>query len=647
MAPRAHPHHRRRSGQVREGWPARGIQGTGRRRLSGGGRHIVFAYEASRLARSNADWYALLDLAAVFGTLIADVDGVYNPTDYNDRLLLGLRGMLSEAELHLHKLRLDAGKQRQIEQGTYRQLLPTGLVRLEDGGVVKDPDAQVRHAIELVFERFKALGSCQKVLRSLRDEGILIPRRQTGGLHAGELLWKRPSESAIYEILRNPAYAGAFVFGRTAAHPDCRPGQRGRAIRLPVEEWPVIHHGVYPAYISWEQFLANRQRMSENASRYEKLSRGAPRQGGALLAGLVVCGHCGRQAKTAYKPKSRYVCNSLGKTHAGAQCLHLEGESIEKAVVGAFFEALEPAELDLLEEVIADQRADRERMLRQQAEQVERAEYEVRLAERQYMAVDPENRLVAAELERRWEQALRALTEAREAAERAQRVRPPVAELEPDLRAQLEDLGGRLPELWESGRLTHEHKKELLRTLIRHVILTRPIAERVEVKIVWISGAFSELTVRPKIQKTVDLEDYDLLVGRISELSADGYDDLTIAYCLTSEGFHGARGEEVGQALVGRIRRANGLASLREEFRRKDRIGGRWTIAGLARELKAPNKWLYAQIERGVLPATRHPITGNFLVPDDPAVLGRIRSLLVSERREENRSEGRGGHPLD
>jgi DNA invertase Pin-like site-specific DNA recombinase len=175
---------------------------------------IVLAYEASRLARNNADWYTLLDLAAVQGTLIADADGVYDPRAYNDRLLLGLRGMFSEAELHLLHLRLEAGRRRQVERGTYRQQLPTGLVRLPDGQVVKDPDVSVQHALELVFARFDAVRSCQKVLRALRDEGILLPRRQTWGASAGTLLWKRPTESAIYEILRNPAYAGAFVFGR-------------------------------------------------------------------------------------------------------------------------------------------------------------------------------------------------------------------------------------------------------------------------------------------------------------------------------------------------------------------------------------------------------------------------------------------------
>jgi DNA invertase Pin-like site-specific DNA recombinase len=210
---------------------------------------IILAYEASRLARNNADWYTLIDLATVVGTLLADTEGVYDPRQYNDRLLLGLRGLLSEAELHLLRLRMDAGRQRQIRQGTYRQHLPTGLVRLPHGEVVKEPDQQVQHTLDLVFTRFATLGSCQKVLRSLRDDGICLPRRQHGGLHAGELLWRKPTQAALREILHNPAYAGAFVYGRKGSQPDRRPG-RPQQRRRPLEAWPTVHQGMYPAYIS-------------------------------------------------------------------------------------------------------------------------------------------------------------------------------------------------------------------------------------------------------------------------------------------------------------------------------------------------------------------------------------------------------------
>jgi hypothetical protein len=398
-----------------------------------------------------------------------------------------------------------------------------------------------------------------------------------------------------------------------------------------MEEWTAVHHDVYPAYISREQFMANQQRLADNASNYERRMRGAPRVGGALLAGLVVCGHCGRQMRATYKPTPRYVCNALTKTHGGSQCLHLEGASIEAAVVDAFFEALQPAELDLLDDVLAAQQVEQERLQRQQAEQVTRAEYEVRLAQRQYLAVDPDNRLVAAELERRWEQALETLAAVREAAEQARRTAPEVT-LDPALREQLRDLGPRMPDLWTSGRLTSAHKKELLRSLIRRVILRRPVPDTVHLKIVWVSGACSQLTVHPAIQRTADLADYDQLIARLSALTVEGYDDQEIAHRLNEEGFRAARRTQFTPDIVGKLRRDHGLVSLRTQFRQHAQINGQWTIPGLARHLGVSRKWLYAQIGRGTLPVTQHPLTRHYQVPDDPDLLRRLAAIIAEEQ---------------
>lgn len=568
---------------------------------------LILAFEASRLSRNNSDWYRLLDVAALVGTLIADVNAVFDPCLYHDRLLLGLQGMLSEAEWHFQRQRLTAGRQRQIKEGTYRQLLPTGLVRLDDGRVVPDPDDQVRHAIELVFARFALLGSCPKVLRSLRAEGLLLPRRQAGGLHAAQLLWRRPTDDALYSILRNPAYAGSFVFGRTGPVPGCPP-RRGRAVRRPMAEWASIQHGVYPAFISWDTFVSNQQRLADNASNYARRMRGAPREGAALLAGLVVCGHCGRQMRAIYKPKPRYVCGALNKVYGGAHCLHLDGMGIDTAVAAAFFDALQPAEPDLLDEVLALQRADEERRQRQQNEQVRRAEYEVRLAEKQYLVVDSDNRLVAAELERRWERAL-----------------------EPALRAQLRDLGPRMPELWVSGHLTPIHKKELLRCLIRRVILTRPVADSVQLKVVWTSGAYSELSIHPAIGRTADLANYGPLIARLAGLAAAGHDDRAIAQQLAAEGLRGPRVVAFSADTIGKLRRSHGIASLRAQFSEQERINGQWTTSGLARHLGVPRKWLDARIIGGTVPATQHPLTGNYLVPNDPDLLARLRMLVAEQ----------------
>ncbi|MDP9412254.1 MAG: recombinase family protein [Actinomycetota bacterium] len=594
---------------------------------------IVLSYEASRLARNNADWYALLDLCALRGTLIADADGVYDPTDYNDRLLLGLRGMISEAELHLLRLRMDAGKARQIEKGTYRQGLPTGLVRLDDGRVVKHPDRRVQKAIELVFERFSALGTMSKVLKSLLEDGASLPRFRHGGPHHGQLIWCRPTTTSIHGFLSNPAYAGAFVYGRRQ---NVRDGTKGRATK-PMEEWTAVHKDVYPAYVSWEEFLANRERLRQNGYRLAENARGAPRGGSALLAGLAVCGHCGRRMGTVYgdsKGHGGYVCTALPSTHGARSCLYVPRVRTDEAVVVSFLEAIRPAELDLLEEALQAQSADRERLLRHHRDSVKAARYEARLAEKRYRSVDPENRLVASELEKGWEGALRALAEAEEAAGRFERERPRTDSLDPTLRAQLADLGGRLPELWDSGRLSAEHKKELLRSLIRRTVLSRPQSDSTEIRIVWISGAVSTLSVRQPLRRVRDLSDYEEMVERILALSAEGYTDAKIARTLAEEGFRAARSKEgIPRGFVADVRRERGISSLFETLKGRERLEGRWTVLGLARKLGVSRNRIYRLINSGALATERHPRTGRHLIADDPELIAGLRRRLAANAR--------------
>lgn len=590
---------------------------------------MILAYEASRLARNNADWYRLLDLAAVMGTLIADTDGVYDPRDYNDRLLLGLRGMLSEAELHLLQLRLAAGRQRQIEHGTYRQHLPTGLVRLEDGRVVKDPDERIQHTIALVFARFALLGTCQKVLRSLRNDGIFLPRLQVAGPRAGELLWKPPAVAALYGILHNPAYAGAFAYGRRGPSAAGQVGPTPRRLRGAPATWTALRCDMYPAYISWEQYMANQDQLADNASSFARRARGAPRDGEALLAGLAVCGQCGHQLRVAYKRHHRYVCNALNETHRAPMCLSVDGASVDAVVVAAFFAALAPAELDLLDELLAAQQTEWQQVRVQHADRVAQAEYEARLAQRRYQAVDPDNRLVAGELERRWELALRVLAEAREIAAHAAQLSPPPA-LDPGLRGQLRNLGQQLPALWTSGRLSSAQQKELLRSLMRRVILTRPTPDTIAIKVIWISGAYSLLTAHPPLHRGSDLPDYERLVARILALSVEGYPDPAIAERLSAEGFRSARHRAVPVKLVEKVRRQHGQVSLLERFRREEKIDGRWTVGGLARELDVSSDWLRRRIAHGRVPSVRHPTTGRYLIPDDPLALAALRAEAIT-----------------
>jgi DNA invertase Pin-like site-specific DNA recombinase len=352
---------------------------------------IVMGYEVSRLSRNNADWYRLLELCALFDTLIADTDGIYHPRDFNDRLLLGLKGTLSEAELHSLRLRLDAGRLSKAKRGELVHHLPTGYVRDAIGQAQLDPDASVQDRIRLVFQRFAELGSMQKVLRYLAGHNLLLPRRQTSGLHAGETLWKEPSISAINAILKNPAYAGAFAYGRRRADPARQiPGRAATGrMRQPREQWLALVPNVYPAYISWTEYEHNQATIAENRQKMaERLTRKqALRSGAALLTGLVRCSFCGHTLQVAYKDKRfQYFCHAAQARYAKPNCQYLSGQPIDEAVVHAFFRVLQPAEIDALEQVSVRQAEHQQELIHHLEQEVTRLAYVAHRAERQYNA---------------------------------------------------------------------------------------------------------------------------------------------------------------------------------------------------------------------------------------------------------------------
>lgn len=596
---------------------------------------IIFGYEVSRLARNNGDWYHLLDLAAVFGTLIADTDGIYDPNLYNDRLLLGLKGTMSEAELHLIRNRLDAGRLSQVTRGEFRQILPTGLMRLDDGSVVKDPDEGIRHTIELVFHSFDEHGSGRQVVLALHEAGVLLPRRQTGGLYHGQLLWKEATEAAIYEILRNPAYAGAFVYGRRPGDPARQMvSHRPIHIRKPQEQWLQIKQGVYPAYISWEAYLVNQERLQSNAKDFQRRigrdpgAQGAPGQGEALLQGLVVCGVCGHHLRVTYKKTPRYFCNEVAKQVQGRACLSVSGPPLDEVVTRAFFEALRPAQLDALEAVLADQEAEYRRLLLHWDERIKRARYAAQLTQRQYSMVDPENRLVASSLEGRWEASLRELAETEEGyARQAQALRP--LPLSTSLREQFRHISETLPDLWMTDQITQAQRKRLLRTLIQQVIVRWETSDTMEIRIVWISGHYSQLHLTSAIQRTQDIANYDRFLERIHTLWESGMKDEEIAVQLTQEGFHSARLPSVSKYTVIKIRlRYHWQPTPEDSTRYVHSEPGYLCVRDLATQLECDVHWVHQQIETGRIdPAylRRSQSRNAYLIQDDPALLATLR----------------------
>lgn len=600
---------------------------------------IIFGYEVSRLARNNVDWYRLLDLAATYGALIADSDGIYDPRLYNDRLLLGLKGTMSEAELHLLRQRLAEGRMAQVKRGAYRQRLPTGYLRLSEETVVKDPDDQVRHVLELVFAKFEELGSVNKVVRYLRHQNILLPRRQNGGPQANQLLWKVASESAVSGMLQNPAYAGAFAYGRRQTDPILQiPGRPASGhVRKAMSEWLHLQHDVYPAYITWEQYLANQERIRQNGLRFvenRQKAQGIVRKGPGLLQGMTICGYCGHHMQIVYKHTPRYVCRGLVRTaDVSSECTSVRAPVVDEVVVQAFFEALQPAQLDALEEILAAQQSERERLERQWQEQTRRAQYEVHLAQRQYDAVDPENRLVAAELERRWEEQLRQLHQIEEEYQRFRQTPLPDS-VPPHLRDLFCDVSHRLPSFWDE--LANTEKKELLRSLISHVIVRRPAPDQIELRIVWISGCYTDCSTWTPIHRDQDVSGYDKMVERISELCQQGYDDEQMAELLTSEGFHSARSAHVTATSVMKIRLARQWYLPVEQMRRVEEVNGFLTARGLAKRVCVNGSTIYHFIREQVIPpesVTRDPQAGIYLIRNDAELLSRLKARVAENKR--------------
>lgn len=611
---------------------------------------IIFGYEVSRLARNNADWYPLLQLADIFGVLIADNDAIYDPKDFNDRMVLGLKGTMSELELHLIRQRLDTGRMNKIMRAEYRQPLPTGLVRERDGKVYQDPDEQIRHTIQLILDKFAELGSCSKVLQYMIQQRIQFPRRQVGGALHGETLWKEPSYTVIHSIIKNPAYAGAFAHGRTQVDPARRIAignpRGGRVVRAQ-EGWIHLQQDVYPAYIPWEQYLANQEQLRQNATTFENArnaAQGAAREGSALLQGLVRCGCCARRMQVRYRNTPTYACSQMYDSFGQKSCLFIHANKIDPVVVQAFFEAIQPAQLDALALLLEQQKQEQGKLEEQWQQKLQRAEYEARRAERQYTQVDPENRLVASTLEKRWEEALNALHKTQRDYQLFQQttVSPTIPQ---PLQQQFRHLSDSLPNLWP--QLPNEQKKELLRTLISQVILTPTENAQAEVRIVWVSGHFSTLTVNRFTPLNAppqweDLPHYPTVLKRIHELWLQGTFDQEIATILNNEGLRGVENAKFNRVTVLRLRLKQGWQHRSGSGTLPEMIDGRYTVRGLANACNVEMEWVRWHITAKTIPPeviSRHPQLQIYLFDISPELLAELRTKAANRRYYHKRKE--------
>ncbi len=583
---------------------------------------IILSYDVTRLSRNCSDWYPLLDLCGYKGCLIADHDGVYNPGCANGRLLLGLKGQISEMELHTIRARLTAGILNKAQRGELALSLPVGLVRDEQGVVSFDPNREVTDRIDLVFQTFVGLKSASKVVRTFNEQGLLIPRRD----RFGELVWRKPSVAAILSMLKNPAYAGAFVYGRTRTNRTGPAPHQAQQKRLPIEEWKIRVNDKYPAYISWETYERIQAQLQDNYAEYDRnKTRGIPRPGAALLHGLVYCGECGHKMVVQYKGSTRYICNYLRQQDQVPVCQYIPADAVDEYVVQAFFEALSAVELDAYTQAVKVQQQADEAIERAHQQQLERLRYQAALAERQFNRVDPDNRLVAAELEQRWEKALRSQKLAEEANNQRQ-TRQPATLLPPELKTALMRIGQKLPQLWQTDVLSQVQKKSLLRCLIDKVVVHRVERDRLRTRIVWKGGDTTSVELPIPVGSLAELTNASELNARIVALSQQGLDDQTIAEQLSTEGFRSPMKLTLLPSTVKRIRLQHRIFQQRSQSHPR-RIDGYLTVSQIATASNLSKHWLYDRIHNGTIAIARDQKTGLYLFPDEPDTLTQFQQL--------------------
>jgi DNA invertase Pin-like site-specific DNA recombinase/uncharacterized protein YndB with AHSA1/START domain/predicted DNA-binding transcriptional regulator AlpA len=521
---------------------------------------IVLGLEVSRLARNNADWYRLLELCGVTDTLIGDNDGVYHPALFNDRLLLGLKGTMSEAELHIIRARLDGGIRNKAARGELRRGLPVGFVWGEqDGEVLFHPDEAVTSAIRTVFERFAEFGSARRVWLWFRSEGLSFPLQTTPAGMPGPIRWVTPTYTALHHILSNPVYAGAYTYGKTRyeRYVDEHGTVRKRIRHLPMDQWAVLIPDHHSGFIDWATFQANQARLDSNTRPKPHQSGGAVREGSALLQGLVTCGHCGRRLHVHYRGRNSapgYHC--AGKdlvAGRGVYCLNVGGMVIEQAVVRAFLEAITPAAIEAVRLSVGQLESNHDAALSQWRLEVERTRYEAERAERRYRSVEPENRLVARGLETEWEKRLRDLTAAEMELRRREQQRP--NSLGPEQLQRIQMLGSDIGQVWSAVSTTDRDRKELLRTLLEEVVMNLKRAEgHAHLTLRWRGGAITALDVPvPRFKPMGPRTDEDTisLLRRLAAL----YPDEVIAGILNRQGRKTASGERFTANQVGSLRR--------------------------------------------------------------------------------------------
>jgi DNA invertase Pin-like site-specific DNA recombinase len=602
---------------------------------------IVLGLEVSRLARNSTDWHRLLEICALTDTLILDEDGIYSPSDFNDRLLLGLKGTMSEAELHVMRARLRGGILNQARRGALHTLLPVGLVYDPNGKVGLDPDAQVRKSIEHLFETFERTGSASATVKHFREQGLRFPRRPLSGPHKGELLWGSLRHWRVLQLLHDPRYAGAFCFGRTRTRRRANGTVQIEA--LPREEWIALLPDAHPGYITWDQFAANLKRLRDNAQAHgSERRKSPPREGPALLQGIVVCGACGYRMTVRYHTRKgtqwpEYVCQREGISTATPKCQTIPGAGIDQAIGELLVEMITPVTLEVAFKVQAelDARIHEADALRRQ--RVERARQEADLARRRFMEVDPGNRLVADVLEGEWNESLRGLHDAQEEFE--QRRKQDHLKLDDAQREQILALTADFPRLWNDSKTPQRERKRMVRLLIEDVTLTK--SDGIGVGIRFRGGATRSLTL-PLAKSGWQLRQTPADVVAAIDALLDHHTEGQIATILNERGLVSGEGKPFSAKIVKNIRRAYKL----EHRYQRLRDSGMLTVREMADRLNVDPMTVKIWNRSGLLRGYAYNDKNECLFdPPDEDAPTKQQGRKLSERRvfskvEPNRTKG-------
>jgi DNA invertase Pin-like site-specific DNA recombinase len=551
---------------------------------------IVMGLEVSRLARNSADWHRLIELCALTATLILDEDGIYDPASFNDRLLLGLKGTMSEAELHILKARMRGGQLNKARRGELEMRPPVGLVYRNDRTIGLDPDLQVQNAIRLVFDTFERTGSAMQTVHFFREQGLLFPRRLRTGLNKGDLLWAPPHHSRILQVLHNPRYAGAFAYGRTRTRH--RPDGGTTVVRVARADWQFVIPGMYQGYIDWERFEANQRRLADNARAFGGERRSGPvREGPALLQGRVVCGFCGERMGVRYSQERgrtvpTYLCQANAVRRAERTCQTVPGKLVDAAIAALMIELMTPMSLAVTLEVQRELEARAAETDAARRQHVERMRYEAELARRRYMKVDPDNRLVADALEAEWNNKLRLHADAVEDYER--RNKQQAAALSAETRQRILNLAEQVPRIWHDTRVDFRERKRIVRLLIDDVTLIK--SQKITVHVRLSGGATRTLELERPLPIAQIRKFKPELVAEVDRL-LDHHCDREIAEILNRNGWRTWQAKPFNLKKVAWIRCAYKLASRHDRLRQRGMLTTREVAANLGVSETAVHEW--------------------------------------------------------